>query len=68
MIKRNRDHWYYVQGIRYCSRCRTRRCNRELSGSIPCVPPSEQVKNGISIYINYAEKDSRWVRFVSNEP
>lgn len=30
--------WYYVEGVRYCARCHTRRCTRQ-SGSLECVPP-----------------------------
>lgn len=30
--------WYYVQGVRYCKVCRTRRCVRQAGGSIPCDP------------------------------
>ncbi len=27
--------WYYVEGVRYCLRCQTRRCERQ-QGSMPC--------------------------------
>lgn len=32
------DRWYYVEGVRYCSHCRTRRCRRQRGGSLLCVP------------------------------
>lgn len=35
--------WYYVDGVRYCSICRTRRCVRQTGGMLPCKPVSEGV-------------------------
>jgi hypothetical protein len=32
------DDWYYVEGVRYCARCMTRRCKRQVGGSLECVP------------------------------
>jgi hypothetical protein len=29
--------WYYIEGVRYCSICRTRRCVRQCGGRLPCV-------------------------------
>jgi hypothetical protein len=29
--------WYYVGGVRYCSRCQTRRCERQVGGMLPCI-------------------------------
>ena len=29
--------WYYVDGVRYCTFCRTRRCKRQAGGSLECV-------------------------------
>jgi len=30
--------WYYVQGVRYCKVCRTRRCERQEGGMLKCTP------------------------------
>lgn len=32
--------WYFVEGVRYCLRCRTRRCERQQGGSLRCVVPA----------------------------
>lgn len=29
--------WYFVDGVRYCARCHTRRCVRQVGGLLPCV-------------------------------
>ena len=29
--------WYLVGGVRYCVRCRTRLCERQEGGTLPCV-------------------------------
>lgn len=28
--------WYFVEGVRYCSHCRTRRCVLQ-NGELPCI-------------------------------
>jgi hypothetical protein len=32
--------WYFVQGVRYCKVCRTRRCEKQVGGYLKC-PPEE---------------------------
>jgi hypothetical protein len=34
----SKEDWYFVDGVRYCSRCRSRRCTRQVGGSVPCKP------------------------------
>jgi hypothetical protein len=29
--------WYYVEGVRYCAFCRTRRCKRQVGGNLECI-------------------------------
>ena len=36
--------WYFVAGVRYCSVCRTRRCRRQVGGTLDCTP--EAFENG----------------------
>lgn len=36
--------WYFVAGVRYCSRCQTRRCERQVGGSLPCKPILEEAR------------------------
>jgi len=31
-------NWYYLEGVRYCVHCETRRCTRQLGGRIECTP------------------------------
>jgi hypothetical protein len=35
------NNWYYIEGVRYCSICRTRRCVRQVGGYIPCNPTAK---------------------------
>jgi hypothetical protein len=30
--------WYYVEGVRYCKVCRTRRCEKQVGGMLKCPP------------------------------
>jgi len=34
--------WYYVEGVRYCTFCRTRRCRRQVGGSLDCVRDADR--------------------------
>ena len=36
LVDTYRRSWYYVDGVRYCSLCRTRRCKRQVGGTIDC--------------------------------
>ena len=35
-IDRDRG-WFFVDGVRYCLRCRTRRCKRQAGGTLACI-------------------------------
>lgn len=37
--------WFYVEGVRYCSICETRRCVRQIGGSLPCIPVTKESSN-----------------------
>jgi hypothetical protein len=30
--------WYFVEGVRYCLRCQSRRCRRQVGGMLACEP------------------------------
>lgn len=38
------DRWYFVEGVRYCAHCETRRCVRQTGGLLPCEPRREQAR------------------------
>lgn len=33
--------WYYVEGVRYCTVCRTRRCERQVGGMLSYRPEDQ---------------------------
>ena len=43
-VKIDNSEWYYVEGVRYCTVCRTRRCIRQPGGMLPCPPPFDDAE------------------------
>jgi len=40
-MRRVGGDWYFVEGVRYCARCCTRRCERQVGGTLPCPDEKE---------------------------